>query len=48
MWQRTGRLVFSVWTDRFVAVLVRKGSGPPIEKSQNSLEMGEWVGGNWW
>ena len=46
-WQRTGGLVFSDWTDKFVAVLVRKASGLHIEKSQNCLEMGERVGGNW-
>ena len=47
MWQRTGGLVFSDWTDRFKTVL-RKFSGPHVEISQNSLEMGEGVGGNWW
>ena len=46
MWQRRAGAVFSDWTDRFVAILVRKVSGPHIEKRRNGLEMGEQVGGN--
>ena len=45
MWQKTARLVFSDWTDRFVAVLVRKVSGPHIEECRNGFEMDGWVGG---
>ena len=48
MWQRTGTLVFSNWMGRFVAILVRNVPGPQIKKSQNCLEIGEWVGGTWW
>ena len=40
------RLVFSDWTDRFVAILVRKVSGLHIEKRRIGLEMREQVGGN--
>ena len=48
MWQRRAGVVFSDWTDRFVAILVRKVSGLHIKKRRNGLEMGEQVGGNWW
>ena len=47
-WHRKARLAISDWTDRFVAVLVRKVFGPHIEKSRNGLEMCKRVGGNWW
>ena len=46
--KRKGELVFPNWTESFVAILVRKVSSPHIKKSRKCLEMGEWVGGNWW
>ena len=48
MAMRKGRSVFSHWADRLMAVLVRKVSGPHIEKSRNCLEKDERVGENWW
>ena len=49
MWQKTNGLVFSDWTERFLAVLVRNVPGPQVhKKSQNCLEIGKWVSRNWW
>ena len=49
MWQKTNGLVFSDWTERFLAVLVRNVPGPQVQKkSQKCLEIGKWVSRNWW
>ena len=45
---RTGGLVLSDLPESFAVVLVRNVSSPQIKKSQNRLEIGEWVCGNWW
>ena len=40
--KRKGELVFSNWTERFVAILVRKVSSPHIKKVENAWK---WVSG---